>query len=64
MKYTLSGYLGQYKVGVVLQFLPLCELLFNNELFGLNPFNFKDSINLFLLEKPFIFRGLKFVPFP
>jgi hypothetical protein len=50
MKYTLSGHLGQYKVGVVLQFLPFGELQFNNELFGLNPFNFKDSINLFLLE--------------
>ena len=52
----------RYNVGVVVHFLPLGDLQFKTELFGDNPFSFKDSINLFLLEIPFIFRGSN--PFP
>lgn len=47
---------------VVLHFLPFSELELSKELFGDRPFNFKDSINLFLLDMPFIFRGLNPLP--
>ena len=53
---------GKYNVGVVLHFLPFSDSQFSKELFGENPFTFKDFINLFLLELPFIFRALN--PFP
>ena len=52
----------KYDVGVDLHFLAGADFGFSCELFGENPFNFKESINLFLFDRPFIFKALN--PFP
>jgi hypothetical protein len=53
---------SQYGVGCILHFLPDGELQLSTELLGKNPALFNESINLFLLDIPFIFKGLN--PFP
>jgi hypothetical protein len=63
LKFGTTCYsLSQYGVGCVLHFLPDAELEFSTELLGEEPIPFNESINLFLLEIPFIFKGLN--PFP
>jgi len=63
-KYQQSTLTPAVARGSILWYLtvPGAELQFSWELFGEKPFNFKESINLFLFDAPFIFKALN--PFP